>query len=104
MRLGLVSDIHGNHRALRYALERMGPIDRLLCMGDVITQSRFCNETVRILRDQDALTIWGNHEAVFYGPLGDRARAADWIEPDLRDWLGARPAASRSGWRAGASS
>ena len=34
MRVGVVSDIHGNFEGLRLAVERMGRIDRLLFTGD----------------------------------------------------------------------
>jgi predicted phosphodiesterase len=33
----------------------------------------------------------GNHEAVFYGPGGERARSATWIEPDALGWLAMQP-------------
>jgi putative phosphoesterase len=91
MKLGLVSDIHCNAAALTRAIALMGEIDALLCLGDVIRQYRFCNETVAILKDHDAQVILGNHEAIFYGPHGERARAAPWIDPELMAWLGAQP-------------
>ncbi|HZU63576.1 MAG TPA: metallophosphoesterase family protein [Novosphingobium sp.] len=87
MRLGVVSDIHGQPQALARALELMGPIDRLVCLGDAINQTRFCNETVAMLRAQAALTIRGNHEDLFFagGPTG-----AD-VDPGLAGWLAACP-------------
>jgi putative phosphoesterase len=89
MRLGLVSDIHGQTEALRQALQAMGPIDRLLCLGDSIQQARFCNETVRMLRDRDVLAIRGNHEEAFFAGTG---RTAPHVDPTLADWLAALPA------------
>ncbi len=91
MRLGIVSDIHGNTAALARALALMGPIDRLLCLGDSIDQFRFSNEVVELLREHDALAIQGNHEALFFGDGGSRARDASWIDDGLRSWLAARP-------------
>jgi putative phosphoesterase len=90
VRLGIVSDIHGQAQALREALSAMGPIDRLLCLGDSIQQSLFCNETVALLRDRDALAIRGNHEDAFFAGTG---RAAAGVDPVLADWLAARPPA-----------
>ena len=91
MKLGVVSDIHSNHAGLARALELMGPVDRLLCLGDCIFDYRFCIETVALLRDQDAVTILGNHEETFFGPGGERARSQDWIDRELFEWLASRP-------------
>ena len=91
MKVGLVSDIHGNANALLRAFELMGDVDQVLCLGDSISQHTFSNDVVRILRDRDIPTIWGNHEAIFFSDLGERARAAKWIDPELMAWLGDRP-------------
>lgn len=91
MRLGIVSDLHGNLAGLLRAVELMGPIDRLVCLGDSINQYRFSNELVAELRRREAMVIWGNHEANFFGRQGERARAAAWIDRDLLDWLATRP-------------
>lgn len=91
MRIGIVSDLHCNVAGLRRALELMGPIDELLCLGDSIYEYRFSNEVVALLRELDAHVIQGNHEEVFFGRHGERARSADWIDPDHLAWLGERP-------------
>ncbi len=67
MKIGIVSDIHANPRALRRALEDMGSVDTVLCAGDSISEYRFCPETVEILRDRQVQVIRGNHEAVLLG-------------------------------------
>ena len=51
MRIGIVSDIHCNHEALRIALDRMGDVDELLCAGDAVYQFRFSNEVMQLLRE-----------------------------------------------------
>lgn len=91
MKLGIVSDIHANAGALLRAFELMGDVDRWICLGDCINQFRFSNEVVRELRDRDVCTIWGNHEDVFFSTQGTRARAEDWIEPELLTWLSQQP-------------
>lgn len=91
MKIGMVSDIHGNKRALLHAFELLADVDQLLCLGDCISQHSFSNEVVAILRERDIPTIWGNHEAIFYGALGERARQARGIDPELMAWLGAKP-------------
>jgi len=91
VRIGIVSDIHCNTAGLHRAIELMGDIDRLICLGDSIWEYRFSNEVVALLKERDAHTILGNHEEGFLGPLGERARAREDIDPALLDWLAARP-------------
>jgi putative phosphoesterase len=91
VRFGIVSDIHCNAPGLRRALALMGDIDELICLGDSIWEYRFSNEVAQILKEREAHTILGNHEEIFFGPLGERARARDGIDRDLLDWLETRP-------------
>jgi putative phosphoesterase len=91
LKLGIVSDLHCNIAGLDRALEIMGPIDALLCLGDSIYEYRFSNAVVGRLRELDALTIQGNHEEVFLGAAGARARSGTEIDRSLLDWLAGRP-------------
>jgi putative phosphoesterase len=91
VKIGVVSDVHCNHRGLLRALDIIGDADELVCLGDSIFEYRFSNEVVRTLRDRGAHTILGNHEEGFLGPHGARARAAEWIDQSLLSWLAARP-------------
>lgn len=67
MKIGIVSDIHASPQALRRALEDMPSVDLVLCAGDVISDYRFCPETVEILRQARVQCIQGNHESGFFG-------------------------------------
>ncbi|HEY3908567.1 MAG TPA: metallophosphoesterase family protein [Stellaceae bacterium] len=91
MKIGIVSDLHCNQQGLLRALDIIGDVDELICLGDSIYEYRFSNEVVRILKDRGALTILGNHEEGFLGPQGARARQPDWIDHSLLGWLAARP-------------
>lgn len=91
MKIGIVSDIHGNDAALARAFDLMGDVDELVCLGDSINQFRFSNEVVRRLRDRCAHVILGNHEEIFMGRGSERARAHSWIDRDLLDWLAQQP-------------
>src|SRR5438046_10714815 len=62
MRIGLVSDIHGNLLALQAVLEDMGPVDALWCLGDVVGYGPWPNEVIAILRERAASCIAGNHD------------------------------------------
>ena len=88
MKLGIVSDLHCNIDGLDRALEAMGAIDALLCLGDSISEYSFSNEVIGRLRELHALTILGNHEEVFLGPAGVREWIGDGAPPGpvwLRD-------------------
>lgn len=91
MRIGIVSDIHGNIAGLDAALERMGAIDRLICAGDAFDECRFSNDVVRRLRERDAHYVLGNHEDVLLSPAGARARALPSIDVELLAWTAERP-------------
>jgi putative phosphoesterase len=91
MRIGIVSDIHCNVAGLERALALMGDVDELICAGDSIYQYRFSNDVVRILRERGARTILGNHEEVFLGPHGERARASASVDQQALAWLAAQP-------------
>jgi putative phosphoesterase len=91
VKIGIVSDVHCNRPGLTKALEILGDVDELVCLGDSIYEYRFSNEVLQILKDREAHTILGNHEEGFLGPQGDRARRASWIDHSLLQWLAERP-------------
>ena len=91
MRLGIISDVHCNHEALRIALERMAPVDELLCAGDAVYQFRFSNEVAALLRERAARYILGNHERVLLGPWGESARSRPAVQRDLVEYMAGQP-------------
>jgi len=91
VKLGIVSDLHCNIKGLNRALELMGEVDQILCLGDTIYEYRFSNEVISRLIEIGAHTIQGNHEETFMGPMGVRARAREGNDPDLMHWLSERP-------------
>jgi putative phosphoesterase len=91
VRIGIVSDIHGNAAGLACALERMGDVDELLCAGDVVEEYRFDNESVALLRARAARVVLGNHDIGFLGAQGARARSASHVDHDLVAWLASQP-------------
>ncbi|MBT7485365.1 MAG: metallophosphoesterase family protein, partial [Rhodospirillales bacterium] len=92
MKLGIVSDLHCNIDGLTQALDIMGQVDELLCLGDSIYEYRFSNDVVALLKERDAHVIQGNHEEVFLGPQGVRARERDTIDRSLLQGLADQPA------------
>jgi putative phosphoesterase len=91
MKLGIVGDVHCNLEGLRIALDLMGPIDELLCVGDAVYQFRFSNEIMALLRERDARYVLGNHERVLLGPWGEAARSSGRARPDLVEYMAGRP-------------
>ena len=91
MKVGIVSDLHCNVAGLAQALNLIGDVDELICLGDSIWEYRFSNDIVRMLKERGAHTILGNHEEGFLGPHGVRARQPDWIDRSLLGWLAERP-------------
>ena len=91
MRIGIVSDIHGNIQGLDLAFERMGPVDEVWCAGDAFDQHRFSNEVVGRLQEIGARYILGNHEDILLSPAGSAAQARPGVDADLLEWTRARP-------------
>ena len=106
MRLGILSDIHGNRHALEAVLtdlEGRG-IDRLICLGDVVGYGPEPEACLDLLIERHAVMILGNHEEAVLHPeiatgFRDAAREAiAWTRrrlrrdrPDLMDHLAALP-------------
>jgi putative phosphoesterase len=69
MKIGIVSDIHADPKALRRALADMPSVDQVLCAGDAISDYRFCAETVDLLQQARVRGIQGNHEVGLFTGL-----------------------------------
>jgi phosphoesterase, MJ0936 family len=95
MRVGLVSDIHGNLPALETVLADMPPVDRLLCAGDVVGYNPWPADCVERLRARSVPTVAGNHDRAVFA---DRLRmnrmanarieyAREQLTGDQRAWV-----------------
>ena len=62
MRLGVLSDIHGNRVALDAVLDDMPPVDGLLCAGDVVGYNPWHADCVAAMRERDVPCVMGNHD------------------------------------------
>jgi predicted phosphodiesterase len=91
VKLGVVSDIHGNFAGLETALAAMGPIDELLCLGASIYRYWFSNEVIALLKAVGVHVILGNHEEVFLSEAGAQAREQEGVDPGLVAFLAAQP-------------
>ena len=88
MRLGVVSDVHGNAVALQRAVDAMaGSVEEILCAGDAFSDHRFSNEVVEVLRGSDARYVLGNHELTFLGPACRDARKSPRVRAGNLDYV-----------------
>ena len=70
MRIGFISDIHGNFTALEAVLAdiKKQHIDQLICLGDTVSLGPQPREVLDALREWDAITIMGNHDQATLEP------------------------------------
>jgi hypothetical protein len=64
MKLGILADIHERVEELRCAIDLLGRqgADRFVVLGDVFETGKRIEETVRLLREVDAVGVWRNHD------------------------------------------
>jgi putative phosphoesterase len=64
MRVGIISDIHGNLQALDVVLEDIGRrgLDAVYCLGDLVGYAPFPNEVIERIRAAEMPTIMGNYD------------------------------------------
>jgi putative phosphoesterase len=62
MKIGLISDIHGNAVALEAVLKSMGPVDAIVCAGDIVGYNPYPNETIDLLRKYTVKCVSGEHD------------------------------------------
>ena len=79
MRIGLISDIHGNLPALEAVLAdvRAAGADQVICLGDVAVMGPQPRETVAALRDLGCPMVMGNTDAWLLDPHPHPPRDAD---------------------------
>ena len=94
MKIGILSDVHADPKALRRTLEDMPAVDRVLCAGDAVSEYRFCAETVAILQRARVRCIQGNHELVLFGGRNPQyfKKCQTEFSADLLDFLASAPA------------
>jgi predicted phosphodiesterase len=91
LRVGIVSDVHCEAEALAAALDDMGDVDEVLCLGDLIFQYRFSNDVMRIVRERRMRCVLGNHDAIFLSVAPERARSEAFCDPEHLRALGEAP-------------
>ena len=84
MKIGLVSDIHGNLTALEACLEHMRDCDRIICLGDIVNPTLQSKDVWNLLNQNNIPIMRGNHEdyfrACFNSKLNPKIDGA-WFQP-----------------------
>ncbi|OLZ42357.1 DNA repair protein [Natrinema saccharevitans] len=101
MKVGLISDVHGNRVALETVLADMPAVDEILCAGDVVGYNPWPGDCVDELRARDVPTVMGNHDAAVAGDTSFRFNgmakagvdhAKEALSDDQLEWLADLPA------------
>ena len=102
MRIGVISDPHGNVLGLRAVLDALSAADaqQTVCAGDIVGYYPYVNETIDLLRARNVLCIAGNHDRYLRGDFATtperwKAYQLDYVASVItaanRDWLEALP-------------
>ena len=102
MKIGVISDIHGNLPSLEAVLNAFDErdVDTIVCLGDLVGYFHQSLEVLESVIDSNTVTILGNHEAYLLGILD--CSIANWfaynldyvrssIPPRVLEWLSGLP-------------
>lgn len=62
MKIGIISDIHGNSHGLEKILSSLSDCDKILCAGDLTGYYPFVNEVIDLLKKSNVICVLGNHD------------------------------------------
>ena len=83
MKIGILSDIHGNYQALKAILEdtKLENCDQLICLGDSIGIGPEPLKTLDLLLSHKVIMIMGNHEQYY---LMENKKLEDLLQSDIQ--------------------
>lgn len=109
MRIGIISDVHGNYEALSAVFEELErrKVDEFVCLGDILGYGAEPGPCLTEIRKRCKIVILGNHDAAGSGrmnledyyPEARRAIAYAWenINDDHRQYIANLPYTKRLG-------
>lgn len=68
MKVGVLSDIHGNYTALETVLDDMPSVDCLVSLGDNVGYGPHPKQVVETVHEQARCSLYGNHESYLNDP------------------------------------
>ena len=100
MKIGLLSDIHGNLPALEAVLEDLPKVDQIVCAGDVIGYNPWPAACLEQIQSVASVTVQGNHDRVIDNPqqyvhnemaYAGLKYAKEELSSEQREWLRTLP-------------
>jgi putative phosphoesterase len=91
MRIGLISDVHGDLETLLTTLDRLHnhhEVTHILCAGDLVGRGPEQNQVVEVIRQHDIITVRGNHDEWFYGISSENTAYLKELPLDWRGQFG----------------
>ncbi len=82
MKIGIISDLHCDVKALETALNELKGVDQMICAGDLNLQYRFSNEISEIIQRWQMPVVRGNHDTAILSSAGTMLRRSGKIKPD----------------------
>ncbi len=107
MKIGLISDVHGNLIALETVLDELNHCDKIYCAGDVVGYYPFPNEVIEIFIKEEIESVMGNHDYAvanndFSGFNPYAEEAGRWTRRHIRkeylEWLSKLPIKIETEW------
>lgn len=90
MKIGVISDIHGNAEALQVVLNELKDVDRIVCLGDIVGYGADPEYCIEKIKEMEISCVKGNHEGAVTGELDlnyfneDARRAVQWTKKQLK--------------------
>jgi putative phosphoesterase len=101
MKVLIISDIHANLWAVRAVVHDAGPVDYMLCAGDIVSYGPDPRATIATLREQNAITVRGNHDhAIASGADPKASPAKQPLALAMRDWTRSQLEPADTAWLA----
>lgn len=88
MKIGILSDIHGDFRSLEIVLDRLDKyhqVDQILCAGDLIGRGPEQDRVVETIQQRQIPTVRGNHDE---WSVGISHASEDFLKALPVDWRG----------------
>lgn len=98
MKIGIISDVHGNLPALEAVLNALEKEDciRILCGGDLVGYGAYPNECVDMIRERSITCIRGNHDDMMMH-VGRESRLRPEVRESIR-WTRSQLSAEKRRW------
>jgi len=100
MKIGLIADIHANLPALQAVLDDMQPVDKVVCVGDIVGYNPMPTACVDLIQSTADEIIQGNHDRMVETPERYGANrmakagleyAQEVLTTEQREWLQSLP-------------